>query len=106
MIHEYNPGAMVNNKDKINDIVKLLKQAPNEKLRFELIELLFTPTELEQLVARYEIVRGLLAQHMTQRELAADLKLSIAKITRGSNELKRRSNALLTYLTRFLITKE
>ena len=90
----------------INEIIRLLKEAPDEGLGFELLELLFTATELEQLVARYDIVKGLLAKNMTQRELAADLKLSIAKITRGSNELKRRSSTLLNYMTNFIAKME
>lgn len=93
-------------RSTINEIVRLLRDAPDDDLRFELLELLFTATELEQLVARYDIVKGLMARNKTQRELAASLKLSIAKITRGSNELKRRSSKLLDYLTDSITAKE
>jgi len=86
---------------KFNEIMLLLNEAPNEAIRFELAELLFTPHELMQLGARLEIIKYLVQGHKTQREVAALLKLSIAKITRGSNELKRRSVALKTYLGEF-----
>lgn len=80
------------------ELIALLLNAPSAKVSQELIELLLTPNELVQLKARYEIVKNLIQAQKTQREIAKDLKLSIAKITRGSNELKRRSKALLSYL--------
>ncbi len=86
-------------KQKLNEILDLLANSPNKNIRLELLELFFTQNELEQLSARYGIIKGLLKGELTQRELAAELQLSIAKITRGSNELKRRSGALLAYLT-------
>lgn len=85
----------------LGQIMALIREAPNESVLMELLELLFTPTELVQLSARYEIIKGLLEEQKTQRELSSDLKLSIAKITRGSNELKRRSPALRKYLSQF-----
>jgi TrpR family trp operon transcriptional repressor len=49
------------------------------------------------------IIRDLLMQEQTQREIAKNLNVSIAKITRGSNELKRIKDPLLTYLKSKLI---
>lgn len=92
----------MNDNGKINRVMQLLKKAPNDEIRLELLELLFTPTELDQLAARYDIIMGLISENITQRELSANLKLSIAKITRGSNELKRVSPALRMYLRKFL----
>lgn len=86
------------NRKRIKEILDLIINSPDDKIRYELVQTLFTHTELEQLSARFEIIRGLIKNELTQRELAAELKLSIAKITRGSNELKRRSQELLTYL--------
>lgn len=83
---------------KIKEVIELLKEAPSEKVRLELLELLFTPNELEQLIARFLIIKNLVKGQETQRDLSAKLKLSIAKITRGSNELKRRSLELRNYL--------
>lgn len=91
-------GLLVVERKQFKKIMALLNEAPNEAIRFELVELLFTPAELVQLQARYEIVEQLIKGQKTQRDLASDLKLSIAKITRGSNELKRRSSALKSYL--------
>lgn len=85
---------------KIKEIFDMIAESPNENIRFELLELFFTPNELEQLSARFEIIKGLIRAEKTQREIAEDLQLSIAKITRGSNELKRRSESLHAYLNK------
>ncbi len=45
--------------------------------------------EREALAKRYWILRELLKEERTQREISAKFKVSIAKITRGSNELKQ-----------------
>jgi TrpR family trp operon transcriptional repressor len=39
-----------------------------------------------------------LARKKPQRQIAADLQVSIAKITRGSNELKRMKESFLEFL--------
>jgi len=77
---------------------KILKDAMDLGVEDELLELLCTINELEQINARIEIIRGLVKGKETQRELAQRLNLSIAKITRGSNELKRMSPRLLEFL--------
>lgn len=85
-------------RTKIKEIMKLLGEASPDAMRLELMELLFTPNELEQLIARYEIIKNLVRGRETQRGISANLKLSIAKITRGSNELKRISPELRAFL--------
>jgi TrpR family trp operon transcriptional repressor len=54
-----------------------------------IFDLLFTPEEKSDMALRCLILKELLSAQKTQREMAKDLKVSIAKITRGSNELKR-----------------
>jgi TrpR family trp operon transcriptional repressor len=51
-------------------------------------ELFLTINEREELLARFKIVKELLKGKKTQREIAEENKVSIAKITRGSNQLK------------------
>lgn len=53
-----------------------------------LFNLLFTLEEKSQLALRVELLKALLVGKETQREIAKTLKISIAKITRGSNALK------------------
>lgn len=79
-------------------IVDLFKEAPSTKVERELFDLLFTHEELVQLNNRYGILKKLVQGKQSQRAIAVDLKLSIAKITRGSNALKRMSPALRAYI--------
>ena len=51
-------------------------------------ELFLTINEREELLARFKIVKELLKGEKTQREIAEEHRVSIAKITRGSNQLK------------------
>lgn len=54
----------------------------------ELSRLLFTPEERDAISKRIRIIEELIKEEKTQREIAANYNLSIAKITRGSNALK------------------
>ena len=58
-----------------------------EKLE-ELFELFLTLEEKDDLAKRYLLVRGLLKGKKTQRQLARELGVGIATVTRGSNALK------------------
>ena len=64
----------------------------------QLFDLLLTPEEKESLALRCLIIEELLKQKKTQRDIAKDLQVSIAKITRGSNELKRMPDKLIAFL--------
>lgn len=64
----------------------------------DLFRLFLTFEERKDLAARYLIVRDLLKGDKTQREMAEDLQVSIAKITRGSNCLKTIDDSLRQFL--------
>jgi TrpR family trp operon transcriptional repressor len=68
------------------------------KVLSELFELFLTPEEKASIETRCLIVKALIEQKSTQREMSKDLEVSIAKITRGSNELKRITPKLLSFL--------
>ena len=70
----------------------------DKTLLSELFDCLLTPEEHESIETRCLIVSALLDQARPQRQISEDLKVSIAKITRGSNQLKRISPRLKTYL--------
>lgn len=53
-----------------------------------LFDLLFTHEEKAQLAMRVQLVKALLQGGKSQRQISSELKISIAKITRGSNALK------------------
>jgi TrpR family trp operon transcriptional repressor len=54
-------------------------------------DILLTHAEKEDIKDRMQILKGLLDDTLPQRELAEALGVSISKITRGSNALKRLS---------------
>lgn len=68
-----------------------------------LFELFFTPEEKEDIGRRVLIVKELLRGEKTQRQIAADHQVSIAKITRGSNLLKGLSPELMDKLREQLL---
>lgn len=57
----------------------------------DILEIFLTIEEKSNIANRFLIVQALLKKQKPQREIAKDLNVSIAKITRGSNELKRLS---------------
>ncbi|HBI22601.1 MAG TPA: trp operon repressor [Legionella sp.] len=82
--------------------LELCVAAEDVTLVSELFDLLFTHEERAGMETRCLIVKELLAQEKTQRQMAHDLQVSIAKITRGSNELKNISPKLKAYLQKHL----
>ena len=80
--------------------------AKNDKILSELFELFFTPEEKNSIETRCLIIKALLEQKKTQRQMSEDLNVSIAKITRGANELKRISPKLVQFLQETLLSKE
>ena len=77
---------------------QLCLASKNEKMLTSLLDLFLTQEEKESIATRCLIVMELLKQEKTQRVMAEDLHVSIAKITRGSNELKRMSPKLIEFL--------
>ena len=74
--------------------IKLCGQFNHPEELEELFDLFFTHEEKEALSKRHDLVKALLDEGMTQREIAERLEVSISKITRGSNALKIISNKL------------
>ena len=89
---------MEKSKEGWNLFLQLCHNAPDDKALSTLFDLLLTPDEKESISMRCLIIRELLLEKQTQREMAKDLNVSIAKITRGSNELKRMKESFLNHL--------
>ncbi len=81
-----------------NDFLALCVEAKDKKTLDLLFDLFLTPEEKIDLTSRYQIVKALLQKEKTQRQIAEEYNVSIAKITRGSNELKRVNKLTLEYL--------
>jgi len=67
-----------------------------------LFRLLFTAEERSSIAKRCLIIQALLEGKKPQREMAKDLELSIAKITRGSNALKEAPEDLIAFLKKVM----
>lgn len=63
------------------------KISSSEELK-KFFDLFLTIEEKELLASRFLIIKALLEGKLTQREIAAQYKVSIAQITRGSNAIK------------------
>ncbi|MFV0450078.1 MAG: trp operon repressor [Vibrio sp.] len=74
-----------------SQLIDLVKQAADNEQHEMLLTMLMTPDEREALVARVNILCELLKGELSQRQVSQMLGVGIATITRGSNELKSRS---------------
>lgn len=91
------------NEQGWHEFLQLCLSTKNEKTLSSLLEFFLTAEEKEDLSTRCLIVQALLAQELPQRQMAEELHVSIAKITRGSNELKRISPELKKFLQNKLV---
>lgn len=81
----------------------LCRNAKTDQRLTELFDLLFTPEEAASIETRCLIIQSLLEGQTSQRQLSEKLQVSIAKITRGSNSLKRIAPELKQYLQEILL---
>lgn len=85
--------------------IRLCQDAKDEVIFKDLLDFLFTFEEKEHLAKRILLVRELLSGEKPQREISKDLKISVAKITRGSNALKQIDPDLKEFLSQQLLNK-
>jgi len=86
-----------------NSFIKLCLATRSADTLSQLFDVLLTAEEKADIAMRCLIIKELLAENKTQRQMAKDLQVSIAKITRGSNELKRQDTKSLNYLKKHLL---
>lgn len=79
---------MTKQKKGWQDFLKLCSKINTPKEFGEFLDLFLTIEEKETMASRYVIIKALIEEKMTQREIAETCKVSIAQITRGSNALK------------------
>ena len=71
------------------EVLNLIQDQPDAESSNQVLEVLLTPEEQSDIASRLAIMRALLEGSRSQRTIAADLGVSIAKITRCSKYLKR-----------------
>lgn len=78
--------------------LQLCQHVKNSEQLNALFSFLFTAEEKQHISTRILLVQELLKGKRTQREIAKTLNISIAKITRGSNNLKQLNENFKKYL--------
>jgi TrpR family trp operon transcriptional repressor len=79
--------------NRICDIARVLAAIDEPQTVERLLRELLTPSELEKLSLRWDIVR-FLAEGKSQRTIARQLGVSLCKITRGARQLQKRGSTL------------
>lgn len=72
----------------LRELCQALAKCDNEELLWDFLHSLLTENEISEVASRWALV-DLIDQGIPQRRIAADLGLSLCKITRGSKELKK-----------------
>lgn len=83
--------------------IKLVAAAQSPEQLDDLMQALFTYEERDQMALRIELLAELLRKQKPQRQIARELGVSIATITRGSNLLKSIKTKLRFFLEKELI---
>ncbi len=68
--------------------LELFEKAESPEQRYRLLDILMTHDERSAMAGRVEIIESLLKGNESQRDMSARLGVSIATITRGSNNMK------------------
>ncbi|WP_135444398.1 trp operon repressor [Vibrio tasmaniensis] len=76
------------NWQQLMDLVKTAVEKDQHEL---LLTMMMTPDERDALIARINIFCELMKGEMSQRQVSQMLGVGVATITRGSNELKAKS---------------
>ena len=75
------------NSDFIKQLAKVIVDIEDEKLAEDFLKNILTPSELEEISKRLQVVK-LLNKGIAQREVAKKLAVSMGTVSRGSRELK------------------
>ncbi|GAA5647158.1 MULTISPECIES: trp operon repressor [Vibrio] len=87
-------------------LMDLVKDAAADDQHTLLLTMMMTPDEREALVARLNIVSELLKGEKSQRQISQMLGVGIATITRGSNELKAKSDTERRQIARLILKQD
>ncbi len=71
----------------MKDLVQFLSEVDDELVLEKRLKVLLTPNEISEMVSRLKII-ALLDEGVPQRDIAKQLGVGIATVTRGSRALK------------------
>jgi len=81
----------MNNKYK-TELLEVIASIKNQRLLNNFLDDILTPNEYDEVVKRWQVVKEL-NDGIPQRQIAKNLKISLAKITRGSRVLLNKKGA-------------
>lgn len=82
------------------ELAEVLAGIKDEKVMNDFLTDLLTDTEIEELPKRLQIIKQLY-QGKTQREVAKNLGVAVATVTRGSRELRDKQGGFRKILKKF-----
>jgi TrpR family trp operon transcriptional repressor len=85
LVHEY--MAIYRIEVHMKDLVQFLTEVDDELVLEKRLKVLLTPNEISEMVSRLKII-ALLDEGVPQRDIAKQLGVGIATVTRGSRALK------------------
>ncbi len=94
-----NPLSKAQSAQQLRLILKLIRTTKSDAELHQLLEAILTPSELDGLMERAQIVKGLI-DGKTQRAISVETGAGLATIARGSRELKYGSGILQTLFQR------
>ena len=86
------------------ELIDLFARTSDRREMEVLFKQIFTPNEISTLTLRWQLLKDLY-EGKTQRRIAADRKISLCKITRGSKILKTEGSYLKKVLDRLYQTR-
>jgi TrpR family trp operon transcriptional repressor len=82
---------------ELGEISRALGSVQDPELIKDFLFCLLTPYEIEEVASRWALVK-MMDRGASQRNIAAELGLSLCKITRGSRELKKKNSAFKRFI--------
>ena len=86
------------NIDTYDDLLDLFASTTDREGMRQLFEDMFTDAERKDFELRCKLMNDLY-NHVSQREIASNLHISLCRITRGSKMLKKQDGAVRKYLS-------
>lgn len=77
--------------EDLDDLIRIFAETTDENRMRQLFEELFTASEQKDFTLRWNLMKDLY-RGIPQREIAANYKISLCKITRGSKILKQKGS--------------
>ena len=85
-----------------NALVTLMRGTKSDRQMSDLLKVLLTHSECESVAKRVQLLGALISEEQSQRSIAANLGLSIAKVTTGSKALQKAAPSAKVLLEEFL----